>query len=1142
MLIRSTLVLALVAAAGCKGEVGDTSVEVNAAPSVASVFVTPDPAVADDILTCSWVGYSDPEGDVDLSSARWTVNGADVGEGHSLSGGFAKGDEVACSVVPFDGNSEGEAVSASVTIGNMAPSIALADISPDPAASDDVLTCSWQGFDDPDGDADESMVTWAVNGINAGTGLELSGGFGGGDVVTCYVTPFDGEDEGVEVSASVTIENVAPTVDAVVITPDPAYADDTLVCSWTGYADADGDADQSSSSWKVNGAVVGSGRTLSGRFEGGDLVECVVTPFDGKDSGPNRTGSATVADSPPAITGVSISPVNPGADDILTCAWTGYSDLDGDADRSKVEWSVGGTPVGAGTTLLGAFARGDTVTCEVTPFDGVAEGTPLTASVDIANGLPNVAAVTVTPNPAYVGDVMSCGWTGFSDPDGDSDQSVVSWSVNGLSAGSTPTLSGVFAGRDSVQCTVTPYDGEDAGISKSSSVVVTNSIPSITSVSLSPQPAFADDVLSCSWSGFFDADGDNDQTRAAWKVNGVDAGFGVSLSGVFSGGDLVECTATPSDGYDNGTPLTASTVIGSSAPSVTGVFISPNPAVLGDTLTCGWTFVDIDGDPDASTVGWTVNSAPAGTGPTLAGGFTSGDTVQCTVTPSDGTTTGSPVSTSIVVNTPPTVASAAILPDPAGAGDALSCSWTGFADVDGDSDVTAKRWLVNDANAGAGDQPTLPYVRGDLVECVVMPYDGYSFGTNVVAQVVIANTAPSLASVTVTPPSPNVGDTVSCSMNGYADVDGDGDESTITWYVDDLVVGTGPTLDSGFGGGDTIVCEATPYDGFDEGTPVSGSVVANNTAPVMVSVTISPTPVYTDTVASVTALATDADGDALSYTHQWFRNGLAIAGATEDTLDGTTQFSKNDILWVTSTPTDGNATGASMTSASVAVSNTAPSAPIVEITATGYAADGDDLICGFSTPALDPDGDALSYTYQWFRNSSLYPDYDDTIASSATGLGEEWLCSATAFDGVAYSTPGSGTVTIGTPMASEAPERWTPEESPYYLVGDVLIPPDSRSEVLSGAMVDGRGFTLEVSGALEAFGTLDAPVVLQDLHVSAVSDGSPFFLHLDGVEMFGGSLWREADSGELLVRDSVLYGLDRVPDAVGGDEDGNTVE
>jgi hypothetical protein len=1113
---RSGALAALVAgvfAAGCaKDDTGDTAPPPDGAPTIEAVTVSPEAPTVGDTLTCAWSGFVDPEGGVDLSSAAWSVGGVVIGDGATLGSGFAKGDSVTCEVTPFDGTTAGAPVSSSVTVGNASPTVSVAVLEPAELLAGQTASCSWVGFFDPDGDADLSEVTWAVNGFDVATGPTFSGPFGDGDTVSCFVTAFDGEDYGSVVSASKVVGNGAPSVGAVTVAPNPAFVGDTLVCTWEDYADPDGDPDLSSVQWRLGGAIVGSGPVLSGGFAGGDRVECLVTPFDGAEGGAVRVGSVLIENSAPSIASIALTPGAASAATTLSCTWSGFEDADGDPDVSRRTWSVDGRAVGSGQTLSGAFGRGDTVSCEVVPFDAFDEGAPLEASVVIGNAAPGVGAVTITPANPGVDDVLTCGWSGFVDLDGDPDQSIATWTVNGDLAGTGPTLSGVFGGRDEVTCTVVPYDGIDAGTGVVASVVVGNAAPSITAVSIEPSPAYADDPLTCVWAGYSDADGDPDLTRVSWTVNGAAAGASAALSpGSYRGGDTVACTATPFDGFASGAPLAASVVITNSPPSVEGVAITPNQAAVGDVLRCGYTFVDADGDADASTVTWTVGGAPAGTGPTLAGGFAPGDSVSCRVEPSDGVETGAAGTASIVINRAPSVASAVVGPAGAGATTPLTCGWTGFSDPDGDADQSFVSWRLGGTALGDGS-PLAPggYARGDVVTCDVTPFDGRSAGAVVSGSVTIANTAPTIASVTVSPPTPTVGTPVTCAWTGFSDPDGDADASTVLWFVDGVEVASGVTLSgSAFGGGDVIMCEVTPFDGTSEGAPRSASVTAGNAAPVLTSVALTPASPTTDTVVTAVPSASDPDGDTLSYAYAWTVNGAAV-GETGPSLDGAVWFGKGNVLQVTVVASDGALSSAPVLSSAVTVVNSAPGQPTVAIAADvgGFVADGDDLVCEVLADAVDADGDPVSYLYSWFLGAGFYPDFDDTIAASVTSPGDVWTCTVTPTDGVAAGTPGSTVVEVGTPLAAMVPDELPPEGSPYFFVAEGRVPGDLI--LRPGVRLEGLGERLVVEGWLVGEG-----VVLRDLEIVIEAGGRatlrdtivergvvPEAVELDEVELF----------------------------------------
>lgn len=119
------------------------------------------------------------------------------------------------------------------------------------------------------------------------------------------------------------------------------------------------------------------------------------------------------------------------------------------------------------------------------------------------------------------------------------------------------------------------------------------------------------------------------------------------------------------------------------------------------------------------------------------------------------------------------------------------------------------------------------------------------------------------------------------------------------------------------------------------GTPV-GRVIDNlrwlakpqtNSAPTAPAVTVTPaSPVdYEDVVCSVTSAATDADGDSLTYSFAWTKNGQAFNGATSSgALSSTVPASATtpgDVFSCTANANDGKVDGPASTASSTTVSD-----------------------------------------------------------------------------------------------------------------------------------------------------------------------------------------------------------------------------
>src|SRR5690606_34947106 len=120
---------------------------------------------------------------------------------------------------------------------------------------------------------------------------------------------------------------------------------------------------------------------------------------------------------------------------------------------------------------------------------------------------------------------------------------------------------------------------------------------------------------------------------------------------------------------------------------------------------------------------------------------------------------------------------------------------------------------------------------------------------------------------------------------------------------------TGTTLSPPLEAGTEVYVEVTPYDSYGDGPTVrSPTALVANSAPVISSLTVSPTTLYSDTTVRVDVAASDADGHTLRYNYEWFVGSQRVqttfqTASTSDTLDGS-HFSKNQYVSVRVTVRD----------------------------------------------------------------------------------------------------------------------------------------------------------------------------------------------------------------------------------------------
>ena len=652
------------------------------------------------------------------------------------------------------------------------------------------------------------------------------------------ITLFASNSESMSNDETVTIRiNALPTQPLVEIEPDSPDSSHDLTATITEHStDADGDAVDYRYTWYRNGSVFleGSSATIpKDSTARGDAWRVVVTPSDGLSEGEPGQAEVFISNTPPQVVEVSISPDPATTTDSFLCTYTGASDWDGDAVSVSYQWTVGeeGVPVTTAELPSDWTARDQEVYCDVTPHDGFTAGAPTRSNVvTIDNSAPHVVSAWIAPEAVRAWDTPTCEWGGFSDPDGDEDESIVTWYVNDALVGTGTVASGSYVRGDTLSCVVTPSDGSLEGEPVTASVVVLNTAPSYESLVMTPLDADVDDVIHCGGWGYYDADGDSDSSYIIWDINGGVWGVSGSISGAFVGGDVVTCTLVPSDGIDEGVAISATQTIGNTAPSIDSVRIEPDDPTGYDPLYCEASgFSDVDGDDDLTSYSWYRNDLSLGVhSQWLAAGYTEpGDIIMCRATPWDGTSTGTPRSASVVIrNTPPTVTGGFFSPSTIRTNSTARIN-AYATDADDDDVSMSYSWYVNGFPVGTDVdslEGSVHFDKGDSITVVVTPSDPtesgepYEFGP-----IEVANSAPSGLVATVSPDDPDEGeDALRCLISETPeDPDGDPVSYSVEWYRRMLRTGSSRVLHTSGLYTDTILndsVEATETAGGEEWT------------------------------------------------------------------------------------------------------------------------------------------------------------------------------------------------------------------------------------------------------------------------------------------------------------------------------------
>jgi len=210
---------------------------------------------------------------------------------------------------------------------------------------------------------------------------------------------------------------LTPVIFSVDVIPNNANTTDDLSCTvqathplnstfvlnvtWYNGSTQFTQADYNNGSYANNSVWTVPINVLSGNTSKGEIWNCSATFRDvDQVDFVNVNGSETIANAPPNVTGVSISPAGADTSDTLTGSGT-YGDHDGDGESgSTYKWyKNGGVIAGETSTTLspGNFTVGDVIIFEYTPNDGATAGAAVNSSTLV---IANVAGPVGTPQPS----------------------------------------------------------------------------------------------------------------------------------------------------------------------------------------------------------------------------------------------------------------------------------------------------------------------------------------------------------------------------------------------------------------------------------------------------------------------------------------------------------------------------------------------------------------------------------------------------------------------------------------------------------------------------------------------------------------------------------------------------------------------
>lgn len=359
------------------------TISVNARPAAPVVQISPDPAPSGDALTAVLVSPAvDPEGDGVTYRYDWYKDGSlyQSSTSDTLARGITvRGDYWEVYAYPNDGFGYGDAGVDAISIENSAPAIDAVTISPSLPTTVDALVAVPTGWDDQDSDPERYRYAWYLNEtLDSGetTSTFPAAKTEKGDLVRVTVTPLDDYDVGEAVdSATVEIQNSPPTEPTVAITPTSPEPTDNLYCSVTvASTDADRDTISYTYAWYKDGSLtsITSNVVNSSYLTHGESWECVVTPTDGEDDGPDASAYVTINDgtAPDAPVLNSITPYRNDETVAITGTCEAGCTLDFYCSDSSTTWTDTATCSSTGSlSWTTSVDRGEVGECYATCTD-----------------------------------------------------------------------------------------------------------------------------------------------------------------------------------------------------------------------------------------------------------------------------------------------------------------------------------------------------------------------------------------------------------------------------------------------------------------------------------------------------------------------------------------------------------------------------------------------------------------------------------------------------------------------------------------------------------------------------------------------------------------------------------------------------
>jgi len=739
---------------------------------------------------------------------------------------------------------------------------------------------------------------------------------------------------------------------------------------------------------------------------GGTAVAALPWPSVARDG----ARSGRFGPNPPSWKELKISPAEPRLADGLQASWRATW-LDAGPNEPipapRLQWLRNGKVVpgleGRARIPAGTARRGERWRFSLAAAGStvVVEG-PEVRILDTPPAPPVVRLLPAAPERGTPVKVVVV--TPATDPDGDAVSYRIDWLLEGLATG----VGGEAFPGDRLRrgllltARVVATDGELDAAPALAEARVADTAPGPLVAALEPAlPRRTDRLRARVLKPATDPDGDPLAYRYRWTVAGQPLALPLSASevppGLIRKHQLARVEVRAFDGQLEGPPASAEVEVRNSPPGSPTVEIRPPRPRRGEPLRAVLVAPaeDADADPITTSFTWTRNGQPlalAGDPREVPGALVErGDRFEVVAQASDGEEKGPRAQALVIVgNTAPEPPRIAIEPRHPRGGEALRLVIGAPArDADGDPVKLAISW-TREGRPVASEVGTLGptlFRKHERVRVVVTPSDGTEAGPPATDEVLVENAPPGAPMVRFGPARPTVADQLRVIIQSPAE-DPDGDPVTYRyrWLRDGVTVRL-PGGDGTQAAGWTSVSEAPAallargqrwevevqaFDGEQHGPSGRATAEVVNSPPPPAEVAFSPArPRSVDGLALQLKQRPDPDGDQVSWRYAWTRNGARFEASPDQAQIPRGVAKKGERWAVEVVSLDGLAESPAVR-AEVVVADTAPG-PVVVSLCDGPVPSGTRPEVRVVKPAVDPDGDPVTYTYEWSLDGEAVP-------------------------------------------------------------------------------------------------------------------------------------------------------------------------